>query len=418
MLPNGPELLPGAAGRERGQVPGAVQGPVQEPDGPDRDRHARTRPRSCSTWRSRSRTSTTWPTIPQTAPVPPDKDTGANYQLHTDLHRPVHVPELPAEQAAGPGPEPAVERRRTEPERQRSCPARSCVNMNMNPNDVDNRLLAGDAQVDCAGTGVQAAARAKILSNADAQGLVRRPDHRVRLVLLHRHHGGAADQRALPDGRRVRGQQDRAAERLRRPGRRRRSPARWRHRTSSGTKLRPLRGDHQAAGDLAKAKQELQACGQPNGFCTGIAYRSDRPKEVAGRPGAAGRRCRPGRDQGHAARLPDAARTTPTSRACRSTSAQHDIGLLICGWGARLAGRLRLLLLHLRTAPRSSRPGTRTSWMLNDPVVNNLLAKMAATTDADHAEPDLGPDRHAGHEGRGHRAGRVRQGAALPAARR
>ena len=39
------------------------------------------------------------------------------------------------------------------------------VNMNMNPNDVDNRLLAGDAQVDFAGTGVQAAARAKILSN-------------------------------------------------------------------------------------------------------------------------------------------------------------------------------------------------------------------------------------------------------------
>jgi peptide/nickel transport system substrate-binding protein len=30
---------------------------------------------------------------------------------------------------------------------------------------VDNRLLAGDAQVDFAGTGVQAAARAKILAS-------------------------------------------------------------------------------------------------------------------------------------------------------------------------------------------------------------------------------------------------------------
>ena len=36
--------------------------------------------------------------------------------------------------------------------------------MNMNANDIDNRLLAGDLNVDMAGTGVQAAARAKILS--------------------------------------------------------------------------------------------------------------------------------------------------------------------------------------------------------------------------------------------------------------
>ena len=35
----------------------------------------------------------------------------------------------------------------------------------MNANDLDNRLLAGDLDVDAAGTGVQAAARAKILSS-------------------------------------------------------------------------------------------------------------------------------------------------------------------------------------------------------------------------------------------------------------
>ena len=35
----------------------------------------------------------------------------------------------------------------------------------MNANDVDNRLLAGDLQVDLPGTGVQAAARARILSS-------------------------------------------------------------------------------------------------------------------------------------------------------------------------------------------------------------------------------------------------------------
>jgi len=34
-------------------------------------------------------------------------------------------------------------------------------------------------------------------------------------------------------------------------------------------------------GDIAAAKQQLKLCGHPNGFSTGIAYRSDRPRETA-----------------------------------------------------------------------------------------------------------------------------------------
>jgi peptide/nickel transport system substrate-binding protein len=37
----------------------------------------------------------------------------------------------------------------------------------------------------------------------------------------------------------------------------------------------------QPSGDTTAAKQQLQACGQPNGFTTGLAYRTDRPQEVA-----------------------------------------------------------------------------------------------------------------------------------------
>ena len=44
--------------------------------------------------------------FPQTAPVPPDKDTGANYQLPPAVHRPVQVPELPAQQAVRAGAQP------------------------------------------------------------------------------------------------------------------------------------------------------------------------------------------------------------------------------------------------------------------------------------------------------------------------
>ena len=43
-------------------------------------------------------------------------------------------------------------------------PSKIIQTMNVNANDIDNRLMAGDVDVDAAGTGVQAAARAKILS--------------------------------------------------------------------------------------------------------------------------------------------------------------------------------------------------------------------------------------------------------------
>ena len=35
------------------------------------------------------------------------------------------------------------------------------------------------------------------------------------------------------------------------------------------------------SGDVTKAKQELQTCGQPNGFSVGLSARADRPNEIA-----------------------------------------------------------------------------------------------------------------------------------------
>ena len=43
--------------------------------------------------------------------------------------------------------------------------------------------------------------------------------------------------------------------------------------------LYPNGQDHK--GDLDAAKKSLEACGQPNGFATNIAYRPERPKEKA-----------------------------------------------------------------------------------------------------------------------------------------
>ena len=88
--------------------------------------------------------------IPQTAPVPPNKDTGANYQLHPVSTGPYMFQsyQLNKQSTLVPNPHwnPA-----TEPAGQAAAPARSSLTMNVNANDIDNRLLAGDVQVDAAG---------------------------------------------------------------------------------------------------------------------------------------------------------------------------------------------------------------------------------------------------------------------------
>lgn len=100
--------------------------------------------------------------FPQTAPVPPAKDTGSNYQLHPISTGPYKFAsyQLNKQYTLVPNPEwnPA-----TNPNA-RQLATKIIVNLNVNASDIDNRLLAGDIQLDQAGSGVQAAARARILS--------------------------------------------------------------------------------------------------------------------------------------------------------------------------------------------------------------------------------------------------------------
>jgi len=87
----------------------------------------------------------------------------------------------------------------------------------------------------------------------------RRPVHRGLGVRLPQHQGRAAEQRALPDGDRIRGEQGHPAGGLRRPVRR------WRdrqHRVPAGHRraqeLRSLRGDSQAARRLGQGQGAAQ----------------------------------------------------------------------------------------------------------------------------------------------------------------
>ena len=217
--------------------------------------------------------------FPQTAPVPPAKDTGTNYQLHPLSTGPYMFQsyQLNKQYTLVPNPQwnpswdPQVSQHAS----------KITVDLNVNANDIDNRLLAGDIQVDQAGSGVQAAARARILSTPSLKSSADDPVTgfmwfyyiNTKVAPLNNLHcrealifaanktelqtayggpfGGDIASTAIPP-------------------------------TVNGySKIDPYNALTKPGGDITSAKQQLQQCGHPNGFNLNIAYRSDRPREVA-----------------------------------------------------------------------------------------------------------------------------------------
>ena len=164
-------------------------------------------------------------------------------------------------------------------------------------------------------------------------------------------------------------------------------------------------------GNVAKAKQELQACGQPNGFSTGITYRSDRPKEVAAAQALQASLGQVGIKlslHGYPSSTYDG-----NFAGVPKYAAQHDLGISFYGWAPDWPDGYGFFY-YIADGKAISPAGNTNLSLLNDPVVNNLLAKMADHHRRRHAELLHQPDRHADHEGRGHPARGVRQVPALP----
>jgi peptide/nickel transport system substrate-binding protein len=217
--------------------------------------------------------------FPQTAPVPPDQDTGTNYQLHPLSTGPYEFQsyQLNKQYTLVPNPEwnPAWD-----PQVQQLA-SKIIVNLNVNANDIDNRLLAGDIQVDQAGSGVQAAARARILSSPSLMAQADDPVTgfmwfyyiNTKVAPLNNVHCRMAIEYAVnktnlqtayggPYGGNI------ASTAI--------PPT-----VAGYSKFDLYNALSMPGGDIAAAKQQLQLCGQPNGFNLNIAYRSDRPREVA-----------------------------------------------------------------------------------------------------------------------------------------
>jgi len=313
--------------------------------------------------------------IPQSAPVPPNKDTGANYQLHPMSTGPykfqsyalnkelVLVPNTHWNPATDPQAKQLV--------------GKITMTMNMNANDVDNRLLAGDLQMDAAGTGVQAAARAKILSSPSLKALsddpisgflwyaylntVVPPMNNVHCREAVEYATNHTNQQTAYGGPYAGGA---IASTVSPPN-------------VLGHKSFDLYGflSH-PNGWPAMAKAQLKLCGHPSGFTTGIAYRSDRPKEVAAATALQQALSQVG--------IKTSLHGYPAGTYFANFAGvpkyvhQHDLGIDFGGWAPDFPTGYGFF--DFITAGDTISPAGNTNIEeLNDPVVNNDLNAMAAT---------------------------------------
>jgi peptide/nickel transport system substrate-binding protein len=217
--------------------------------------------------------------LPATVPVPVAKDTGTKYKEHVVSTGPYKFSSNEL------GKKFTLVRnenwdRATDPNR-KALPDTIEMALNVNADDIDNRLIAGQLDVDVAGTGVQAATQGRVLAdsnlkkNADAASLARlwytsvNPDvapldnvHCRKAVLFAADHEGY--QRAY--GGEAGGE-------------------------IAANVMPPLVPGAQKSdtynflskknGDVDSAKKELQQCGKADGFETNMSYRAERPKEKA-----------------------------------------------------------------------------------------------------------------------------------------
>jgi peptide/nickel transport system substrate-binding protein len=312
--------------------------------------------------------------MPQTVPVPRGRDTGANYQLHPvstgpfmfqsyQLGKQLILVRNPYWDAA------------TDPNRTQLA-ARVVVNLNVDAATIDDNLIHDFAQVDLTGAGAQAAAQAQILQNpalkAHADDV---PTGGLAFTYIN------TKVRPLDDvhcRRAVEYAADKTAFQLAFGG----PPGG----DIATTVLPPgLVGYEQfdlyeaatrPGGDLARARQELAACGQPGGFSTSIAFAADLPKEKFAAEALQQALSRAG--------IKIALQGYPSGTFFADFAGvpnyvhQHDLGLAIGLWGADWPdgyGFLYNLVAGSAIAPA----GNSNISELDDPAVDNMFTMALAT---------------------------------------
>jgi peptide/nickel transport system substrate-binding protein len=316
--------------------------------------------------------------IPQTAPVPPGKDTGANYQLHPISTGPYKFQSYQLNKQLTLIPN-TFWKQSTDPNAHQLV-SKVTLTLNMNANDIDNRLLAGDLNVDAAGTGVQAAARAKILSSPTLKAQSDDPISgflwfaylNTKVAPLNNVHCRQAIEYAANKtnlqtayGGPVAGGQ--IASTVAPP-----NVIGQKHFDYYEATTKPN-------GDPAMAKKELAACGHPGGFTTGITYRSDRPKEVAAATALQQALSQVGiKTSLHG--YPAGTYYADFAGVPKYTE-QHDLGIAFGGWAPDWPDGYGFFD-YITNGATISPAGNYNVEQLNDPVVNSDLSKMSVTNNA------------------------------------
>jgi peptide/nickel transport system substrate-binding protein len=255
------------------------------------------------------------------------------------------------------------------------------VNFNVNQADIDNRLLAGDVQVDAQALGLGAAAKARVLSsptlkaNSDAAltgrawfAYLNTKVAPLTNLACRKAVEYAVDKQSVQTawGGPVAGGQ--IASTVMSP-------------TISGyQKFDLYNALSKPTGDLTAAKQQLTQCGQPNGFSTNLSYRSDRPSEVAAATAIQASLARVG-IKATLKGFPSGSYYTNFAGAPAYVHS-HDIGIAMGGWFPDWPdgfGFLDSLVDGATIVPT----GNTNIAELNDPAINNLFAKSATASAAD-----------------------------------
>jgi peptide/nickel transport system substrate-binding protein len=316
--------------------------------------------------------------FPNSAPVPASADTGSNYQLHPLSTGPykfqsyalnkqlIMVPNTDWNPATDPN--------------AKQLASKVVVNLNVNQSDIDNRLIAGDIDVDAAGTGVAPAAQAKILSSSALKTNADNPltgfefftylDTKVApLNNLHCREAieFAANKQTADDayGGPVAGGQ--IASTIMPPN-------------IIGYKSFDLYDAlSKPTGNIAAAKQQLTLCGQPNGFSTSLAYRSDRTKETGGATALQASLALAGIKLTLKG-FPSGSYYTDFAGSPAYMSS-HKIGMAMGGWGADWPNGFGFLD-ELTNSNAIAPTGNTNISLLNDPVINNLFTKSSTLAGA------------------------------------
>lgn len=313
--------------------------------------------------------------LPATIPVPVAKDTGSKYKEHVvstgpymfktnDLGKDFTMVRNPNWDQA------------TDPNR-KPLPDEIDVALNVNADDIDNRLQSGDLDVDIAGSGVQPAAQGKILADPTLKA---QTDSAVTSRLWYSSiNSDVAPLNNIDCRKAVELAVDKTGYQRAYGG------------NTGGqiaTNLLPpvipgaVQFDTYATpnsmGDVDKAKAELATCGQPNGFATNISYRAERPKEKAAAESMQQSLAKVG--------ITATLKPFPTSDYFKLYAGKPDfaksngLGILVNGWGADWPDGYGFLaqIVDSRVIRAT---GGNTNLSVKDPAVDALIDKALLTTD-------------------------------------